>query len=116
MKIASLELDPKEAGEETVEAREIERPRYSYGTCLHLDETALKKLGIKELPEVGQELHIVAVGKVTGTSENEYEGGSHKCLDIQLTDMGCEYAEEGDDDEPPMSRAARKLYPGGEED
>lgn len=111
MKLASLELTKSEAKEETIEAKEVERPRYAYGTCLYLDETVLAKLGIKDMPEVGDELHIMAVGKVTGTSSREYEGGAHQTLDIQLTEMACEDADEGEEPaETDMGRAAQKLY------
>lgn len=111
MKLVSLELKTEEAKEETMEAREAERPRYPYGTCLYLDEVALKKLGITDIPEVGDELRIMAVGKVTGTSSREYEGGSHQTLDIQLTEMACEDADEGEEPaETSMGKAAQKLY------
>lgn len=108
MKLVSMELAPKEAEKETIEARETEKPKYPYGTCLYLDEEALAKLGIADLPDVGTELHIMAVGKVVGTSEREYEGGSHKTLDVQLTEMACEEAGGGEEDDSP----AKKLYPG----
>lgn len=104
MKLAKMELKGAEAKAETLEAKETERPKYPYGTSLYLDEVALAKLGIKEMPEVGQELRIEAIGKVVGTSSREYEGGAHQTLDIQLTDMACEVA--GDEEESP----ARKLY------
>lgn len=111
MKLVSMELSPKEAEAETIEARETEKPKYPYGTCLYLDEEALAKLGITDLPDVGSMLHIMAIGKVTGTSEREYEGGSHKTLDVQLVEMACD--EEGDGDDGLTSPAAKKLY-GGE--
>jgi hypothetical protein len=119
MKLVSLELSPQEAKAETIEARETEKPKYPYGTCLYLDEEALAKLGVKELPDVGSMLHIMAVGKVTGTSEREYEGGSHKTLDVQIVEMACEEADaEGDNDgdESLTSPAAKKLYGGKSED
>lgn len=115
MKLISLELSPQESKAETIEARETEGPKYPYGTCLYLDEEALAKLGIADLPPVGTELHIMAVGKVTGTSEREYEGGSHKTLDVQLVEMACETADaegDADGDESLTSPVAKKLYGG----
>lgn len=109
MKVVSLELKPKEAEQETVESRETEKPLYPYGTCLYLDEVALAKLGLEGC-EVGDEIQIMALGKVTGRSEREYEGGKHQTLDIQLTEMGCEEADDADEPDTPMGTAAKKLY------
>lgn len=112
MKLVSLELTAQEAKAESFEAKEAERPRYPYGTSLYLDDEALAKLGIKEMPAVGTDLRIMGVAKVTGTSEREYEGGSHKTLDVQFTQMACE--ETGDEEDAALaSPAARKLYPAG---
>lgn len=110
MKVVSLELTKSEASEETIESKEVERPLYPYGTCLYLDEVALAKLGIADC-EVGDEIKIVAMGKVVGCSEREYEGGKHQTMDIQLTEMGCEDSDEGDEPaETSMGRAAQTLY------
>lgn len=111
MKIVEMQLKPSEAKKETVEASELERPLYPYGLCLYLDEVALAKLGITEMPEVGCELQIAARGRVTGTSQREYEGGSHQTLDIQIVAMGCEDAGE-EEPETGMGKAAKKLYGG----
>lgn len=108
-KMISLKLSPKESKAESPEIAEREGPKYPYGTALYLNEDALAKLGIDGMPEVGDEFHIIATAKVTGTSEREYEGGSHKTLDLQLTEMACAEADDGDKElEDP---AARKLYP-----
>jgi hypothetical protein len=107
MKLTSLELDKKEAKAESFEAQDSELPKYPYGTCLYLDEVALAKLGITTMPAVGTAVQIIAVGKVTGTSSREYEGGAHQTLDIQLTEMSCA-CDAGD---TPMGKAAKKLYP-----
>lgn len=113
-KLISLKLDKKESKKESPEAREIEGPRYPYGTSLYLDEVAMEKLGIAEMPEVGEECRIVATAKVTGTSSREYDGGSHKTLDIQLTEMSVEWPSEKDGEEGGLeSAAAKKLYPKG---
>lgn len=114
MKVVSLELDKSDREQETVEAKEMERPLYPYGTSLYLDEKALAKLGITEMPDVGTVVLIQAVAKVTGTSEREYEGGSHKTLDVQITEMGLEEGEEAPEPEEKQSfeGAAKTLYGG----
>lgn len=109
MKLISLELDKAEAKAEAGEPCKAEAPRYPYGTSLYLDEVALKKLGLDV--EVGDEVNIVAVGKVTGMSSHEdADGGKHETLDIQLTSMSVEDPDEAD--EALESPTARKLYPG----
>lgn len=112
MELVNLELKPAEAEAETTEAKENEKPIYPYGLCLHITDETLAKLGLEGC-DVGDELHIMAVAKVIGTSEQEYEGGKHATLDVQITEMGCEMAEE-EEEEPAHSKAARTLYGKGE--
>lgn len=112
-KLISLKLDKKEAKQEAGAMPSTDAPRYPYGTCLYLDEVAMEKLGITSMPEVGEEIRIVAIGKVTGTSSREYEGGAHQTLDIQLTSMSCDEVPDADDADL-SSKAARSMYPKGE--
>jgi hypothetical protein len=108
MKLVSMKLDPEEQAEQTPEAKEMEAPKYPYGSCLYLDETVLEMLGIKELPPVGTKFTIQAQAVVTGTSEREYEGGKHATLDLQLTDLGMEAGKgkKGAD----LKETAEKIY------
>lgn len=115
MKLVSMEFDQAEAKAESSEVNELEAPKYPYGTCLYLDEKTLDKLGISEMPDVGTMVKIEAMAKVTGTSEREYEGGSHKTLDLQLTDMGLEEGAEEEEVGGPsgqFSKAAKTMYGG----
>lgn len=66
-----------------------DEPKYPYGLRISLDNDSLKKLGVKELPAVGDTLMIKANVTVVSTSENESaEGGEYKCCDLQITDLG----------------------------
>lgn len=112
MELVNLELKPAEAEAETTEAKENERPLYPYGLCLHVTDETLAKLGLEGC-DVGDEIRIMAIGKVIGTSEQEYEGGKHSTLDVQLVEMGCEESGE-EDEEGAHSKAARTLYGKGE--
>lgn len=107
-KLVSMEI---KKGEEKQEAAcapcEVERPKYPYGTSLYLDEVAMKKLGMKEMPSVGTEIPVIAIAKVTGTSEREYEDGKRQSLDLQITSMAFDLPEEPT---TPMGKAAQKLY------
>jgi len=87
MKLISLKNDQEET-QEDMENETPAKPEYSYGTCLHLDEEALQKLGIKSFPEIGTEWKIEAVAKVTGMSQSASESHDYKCLDLQITKMG----------------------------
>src|ERR1700752_2842925 len=75
-------------------------PVYPYGLCLSLDEEVLEKLGIKELPDVGETVHFAALARVTAASESEHEteGGekeTHCRVELQITNL----ALESEDDE-----------------
>lgn len=61
--------------------------QYPYGLCLHLNDEELKKLGIKELPRVGVEFHLMAVAMVTGVSESASEKHQDRNVSLQITMM-----------------------------
>jgi hypothetical protein len=73
------------------------RDKYGYGTSISLDSEALKKLSIKELPEVGDEYAIMAVGKVTSVSQNASENNTSSRLEIQLTNMALTHEDEAEE-------------------
>lgn len=63
-------------------------PMYPYGLCLCLDESSLKKLGIKNLPEVGASMTITAKVQVKSISEYEsMHNGERRSMDLQITAM-----------------------------
>jgi hypothetical protein len=108
MKLVNMKLPPPEPYKPPPETVLAEGPKYPWGLCLRLDDDALTKLGIADLPDVGTEWTVVAKARVTSARAEEYAGeggsGSHKCLELQITDLGLEPA--GDDEGP----AADKLY------
>lgn len=88
-----------------IKARDKENPigpssgeKYGYGTCIQLDSDMLKKLGIDELPEVGDEYHILAVGKVTSVSSNASESRESNNISIQITMMNVVHEDDMDED------------------
>ena len=84
---------------------------YPYGLCIHLDNETLDKLGISELPEVGKEINLSAVGYVKSASMSDSEeGGKMKSLGIQITDLGL--GKMGKKSEK-KEEAAKVLYKGG---
>lgn len=70
-------------------------PAYPWGLQLQLDTEALKKLGIKDLPDVGAECVIHGVAKVTrvGESASEHDKGS-KHVELQITKLGLAHDED----------------------
>lgn len=70
---------------------------YPYGTRIDLDEDTLKKLGIKELPETGDELCLVASVKVLSTSAYSSDGEKpRRSLTLQMT-KACLESEDDED-------------------
>lgn len=76
-------------------------PKYPWGLILSLDDDTLRKLGVSELPKVGQQMHLMAVVEVCTTSQHANQEGTDKCVSLQITQMGLE----GDTPDP-----AQVLY------
>ena len=61
---------------------------YPWGLSLTLDKCCLDKLGIKQLPQVGSELHLLAVAKVTSVNQSAREGQDEESrVGLQITMM-----------------------------
>lgn len=104
MKLVSMKQSPKEVKEQSEPVKD-EGPRYPYGLCLTLNEEALTKLGIKELPKVGESFTIAAKGTITMARSMETQGHNSKGVDLQITDLGVSSGEKKSDSET--------LYPEG---
>lgn len=62
-------------------------PDYPYGLRISLDEESLKKLGITDLPEVGQAMTLQARVEVVSVSQYEHTEGKSRDMSLQITDM-----------------------------
>ena len=72
---------------------------YPWGLSLTLDKCCLDKLGIKQLPQVGSELHLLAVAKVTSVNQSAREGQDEESrVGLQITMMQV-FMEESADEE-----------------
>lgn len=68
-----------------------EAPRYPWGLSLSLDNEVLEKLGLDDLPEVDDELELVARVTVTRVSSaDQAEGGPSRDVGLQITEMALE--------------------------
>jgi hypothetical protein len=112
-KVVSMERTPaeKKKAEEACKAMPCEGPDYPWGLCINLGKDELAKLGVKDLPEVGQEFHIFGAACVTRVSQSaSQEGDESMGVELQITALGIMAEDEASEDITGMSRAAAKLY------
>lgn len=85
---------------------------YPYGLCICLDEESLEKLNLSSDPDVGDMVHLQAIGKVTSASKNETTEGVRQRVEIQLTHIAL--SDDHEDEEPaPRKMDYGKLYNAG---
>lgn len=63
---------------------------YPYGLTVRLDNDALEKLGLEDMPKVGTTMTLTAKVDVISVSQNESESGDNKNLELQITDLALE--------------------------
>lgn len=94
-------------GEDADEQKEMhdEGPKYPYGLELRLSNEEMDKLGMSELPDVGEKRMIMARVEVSSIDAHEHQGDDerHQSVGLQITDMAI------GPDEPTKSTAER-LY------
>ena len=96
--------EKKEMAEHSV-VRDVEK--YPYGLRLHLDSNSYKKLGISEVPTVGDKVAILAYAEVCDVHQNKYEGDEKQVsIGLQITDMEIKEKENDED----KRSTADKLY------
>lgn len=71
-------------------------PDYPWGLSINLDEAALNKLGITELPDAGAECDVMAVGKVTSVSSSASDGDTRRRVEIQITNLRVTFVDTDD--------------------
>lgn len=61
---------------------------YPWGLCIRLEQAELDKLGVTQLPNVGDEFHFLAVAKVTSVNQSAREGQDDETgVGLQITMM-----------------------------
>ncbi|MGH2612062.1 MAG: capsid staple protein [Rhabdochlamydiaceae bacterium] len=87
--MVSIELDSAEGEKDTIETAENEKPKFPLGTTITLDDDLIKKLGIKKMPEIGDQFSIEGIAHVTSVSNYESQETSHRQICIQFSEMSC---------------------------
>lgn len=87
MKMTDMKMTKREKKRMFGSPVETNGSDYPWGLTLNLDAAALKKLGVEDLPEAGEECIIHATGKVTRVSESANEKESDHSVDIQITKL-----------------------------
>lgn len=96
----NMKTSKKEA--DLVASESMDSPEYPYGLRISLDNESLEKLGITKLPDVGEQMHLVAHVTVQSVSAYEHQGDTpSRSVELQITDMAM--------GKPPSD--ARELYP-----
>ena len=103
--MAKMELTKSEAKKDTIESQENNEPKYPWGLCIQLENESLEKLGLMKYGfEIGDEIKIVGIAKVTSVSEHEsMNQEAKKCVSFQITDLECKL-------ESGIEKTAKKVY------
>lgn len=103
MAMVNMQMSAEEAREMTQPTAD-DAPRYPYGLCICLDDDALEKLGLTQLPAVGTAMTLTARVEVSSTSAYQTRGGESEArLELQITDMELGTA-------PASANAVNTLY------
>lgn len=60
---------------------------YPWGLKLRLEKVQIEQLGITDLPAVGSEYQICAVGRVDSVSQAYRDSEESTCIEIQITSL-----------------------------
>lgn len=88
----------------------VEREEYPYGLRLTLDNDALAKLGMTELPAIDREFKLMALCCVVAVSQSERaDGEPYRSVELQVEQMALVPAEEESGES--SDDAASRMYP-----
>lgn len=85
---------------------EGEGPKYPYGLNIRLEEESIAKLGLKEMPEAGSVMLVMAKANVDECSVRDTQDGKRRYICLQITDLSVSPA-------TPKKEVGEALY-GGE--
>ena len=113
MKLADMKLSKKKKAETETAQPSSSVPDYPYGLSLTLNEDSLKKLGMDELPKVGETCMIHAAGEITRVSQSSSNDGKEKSVEIQITKL---HVMPGMDEDSEYRDAAEKGFAAADKD
>lgn len=91
MELKSMELPKNEMKVAQAIESSDNGPRYPWGLNIRLENAVIDKLGMAELPTVGDVVMITAKAKIQSVSVNENsDKEKNKSVEIQITDMAIE--------------------------
>lgn len=104
-KLTNMKLDRSARQKESYPSSiATDGPIYPYGLRVRLDDEELTALDISKLPRVGSTMTLIARVDVSSVSSNESaDGGKHRSVELQITDLCLE-------DEDEAASAAKALY------
>jgi len=86
--VRDMSISPEEKRDEAQPSVVSDSPRYPYGLKIHFDEKSFKKLGLSEVPKVGDKYMILAYAEVCDMHQNKKEGDEmHLSMGMQLTEV-----------------------------
>ena len=103
MKLTDMKLPKAKRGGDTAATPVAQEREYPWGLTLNLESEALDKLGMDELPEIGAEVKLHAVGRVTRIGEAASEGNETRSVEIQIIRLALDV----DDDEREFAKGYR---------
>lgn len=106
MKLVSMKLDKAEQKKEADIA--YDPPEYPWGLSVELNDDALDKLGITDLPDVGDTMTLTARVCVTTVSSNATESGESRRMSLQIEALALSDVVESDDDADPSDTLYKK--------
>jgi hypothetical protein len=62
-------------------------PKYPYGLNIRLEEDSIAKLGLKEMPEAGSVMLVMAKANVDECSVRDTQEGKRRYICLQITDL-----------------------------
>lgn len=104
MKLVDMKLDPKERKKEA--ELTYQPPAYPYGLSISLDDEALEKLGMKDLPDADDTMTLTARVCVTNVASTDGENGKRRSVSLQIEALALSDVEDSDDKPDPSD----KLY------
>jgi hypothetical protein len=115
-KFVDMQKTPEQVNEEvsanaapmTAKAENV--PKYPWGLCINLEDDQLDKLGIDGECEVGDQIHLCAMAKVTSCSENETEGKTRHRIELQITHLAVEDEDAENERQDRRSESMHKRY------